>query len=329
MDPLSNMFQRLAALSAGQGKDALVAAHNREYKNMMKNFYGAPDSLVVHTTCPGQAKPAAKASQPRPFGQLSPIDVRGLRPGTTHRGRVLRGKLIVDPFIMTSICTLLEDEKGDVVRVRMPPAQLYTLVHMKSTPRTVHLCALPQRCVPYTWQMAPAYHVPPPATCYPPSHTLSSLLPFRIKTSACTHPQLFVYNMLPSNLSDLAAMRAAAVALPNGAEVAIIDPFFKMCADGGMGVRVDDPTEVRHAACRAGMRAGLWVGPRAALVRVGPAWTGAQRGGQAQSVKVRWRAQRVGRASGRLMQCIRGCGCGRMCLKALQELNVMRNAYAA
>ncbi len=173
------MFQRLAALSAGHvpSKDELVAAHNREYNSMMKNFYGASDTVVMHTTCPGQAKPAAKASQPRPFGQLSPIAVRDLRTGTTHRGRVLRGKLIVDPFIMTSICTLLEDEKGDVVRVRIPPAKKkHFLPCMQSTPTAAHPCALPRRL--RALHIAPAYHVPSPAACCPPSHAFSSLLLF-------------------------------------------------------------------------------------------------------------------------------------------------------
>jgi hypothetical protein len=50
------------------------------------------------------------------FSEL-PIHVRHLKVGTTHTGRVLRGKVLVQADLYTSVQTLIEDEAGDCVRV--------------------------------------------------------------------------------------------------------------------------------------------------------------------------------------------------------------------
>lgn len=39
-------------------------------------------------------------------------------------------------------------------------------------------------------------------------------------------------------------LAAAEVQLPKGTHLAIVEPFYKMTADGGYGVRVDDPQDV-------------------------------------------------------------------------------------
>jgi hypothetical protein len=57
--------------------------------------------------------------------------------------------------------------------------------------------------------------------------------------------QLHIYNMLPDSLNTVAKKLAAAERkLPRGTHLAIVEPFFKMMADGDFGVRVDDPQEV-------------------------------------------------------------------------------------
>lgn len=115
MDPVQ-LLQRLAAGGAATpGREELIAQHNKMRESMLREFPKLKSFLK--TTSSVDTKPVSRASQPRPFGQLSPIAVRDLQPGTTHRGRVLRGKLIVEPILMTSIATLLEDEQGGVVRV--------------------------------------------------------------------------------------------------------------------------------------------------------------------------------------------------------------------
>jgi ABC-type molybdate transport system permease subunit len=40
-----------------------------------------------------------------------------LQMGTTHKARVLKGTIVVTPFVMTSIQTILEDMEGQVVKV--------------------------------------------------------------------------------------------------------------------------------------------------------------------------------------------------------------------
>lgn len=57
---------------------------------------------------------------------------------------------------------------------------------------------------------------------------------------------LAVYNMLPEREGMRLVHRAADVALPKGAAVAVIEPFFKRFMDGTCGVRVDDPRDLVH-----------------------------------------------------------------------------------
>lgn len=56
---------------------------------------------------------------------------------------------------------------------------------------------------------------------------------------------MYLYNLLPGGLSSMAKTLAAAEEqLPKGTHLAIVEPFYKMTADGGYGVRVDDPQDV-------------------------------------------------------------------------------------
>ena len=72
---------------------------------------------------------------------------------------------------------------------------------------------------------------------------------------ACASPtQLSVYNLLPDGLSMAARPAAGRQALPRGRAVAVLEPFLKVMADGTLGVRVDNPAEVRTA------NEGRWVG---------------------------------------------------------------------
>jgi hypothetical protein len=59
--------------------------------------------------------------------------------------------------------------------------------------------------------------------------------------------QVCVYNMLPAGLSLHKQMAAAKQLLPNGMQVATVEPFFKQMGDGTLGIRVDNPKEVRSS----------------------------------------------------------------------------------
>jgi hypothetical protein len=52
-----------------------------------------------------------------PHPLTRPPQVAGLHLGTTHRGRLLRGRLIVEALPVTGIYTVLEDEEGNAVHV--------------------------------------------------------------------------------------------------------------------------------------------------------------------------------------------------------------------
>ncbi len=53
-----------------------------------------------------------------------------------------------------------------------------------------------------------------------------------------------MYDMIPRGLSGMPGMVAGAKALPEGRPIAILEPYYKVMADGSLGVRVDNPLEV-------------------------------------------------------------------------------------
>ncbi len=57
-----------------------------------------------------------------------------------------------------------------------------------------------------------------------------------------------MYNLIPEGLRPELRARAARAALPMGAAVAVIEPFYKRGADGTLIVRVDNPAEVHAGA---------------------------------------------------------------------------------
>lgn len=75
-------------------------------------------SMVSATNTAAASKPAGLSATPFRSDWL-PISVSELTPGTTHRGRVLRGRVIEVPMVMRAIMTVIEDERGDVTLVRM------------------------------------------------------------------------------------------------------------------------------------------------------------------------------------------------------------------
>ncbi|GLC48877.1 Mitochondrial import receptor subunit TOM70 [Pleodorina starrii] len=94
----------------------IISSHNESLRTVTE-MYGTTDMSVLHKSISGDVKSAADFPAPPPMESCTPISVSELRVGVTHRGRVLRGKLIARPVLMTGLSTLLEDENGDVVRL--------------------------------------------------------------------------------------------------------------------------------------------------------------------------------------------------------------------
>lgn len=68
-------------------------------------------------------KPESEFPTPPHLATLSSIDIRSMSVNTTHKGRVLRGVIVSpEPVIMAGACALLQDEHGDLTRVRAPHA---------------------------------------------------------------------------------------------------------------------------------------------------------------------------------------------------------------
>lgn len=82
----------------------------------------ASSSFVVNGTTSSNVKPTIIPSK---YAACTPINLQAMHINTTHRGRVLQGRIVSPrPVVMTSAMVLLEDDLGDYVLVRtsvLPP----------------------------------------------------------------------------------------------------------------------------------------------------------------------------------------------------------------
>jgi len=58
--------------------------------------------------------------------------------------------------------------------------------------------------------------------------------------------QVHIYNVpsLPAVVTTIADLKKAQAMFPEGQQIAVIEPFYKLMRDGTYGVRVDNPAEV-------------------------------------------------------------------------------------
>ena len=70
-----------------------------------------------YVDCFGEAGKPLSLAAPPALASLQPVAVAELQPGHTHRGCVLRGRLIVPPLALRGLVTLLEDDAGGVVKL--------------------------------------------------------------------------------------------------------------------------------------------------------------------------------------------------------------------
>ena len=98
-------------LGSRRSNELLQRAHRKALQDT------AGMTTVFTTTNNHDTKPAADFPTPPPLTALTPIAVASLTPGTTHRGRILRGTLAADAYAFNAVQTLLEDEHGGIVKV--------------------------------------------------------------------------------------------------------------------------------------------------------------------------------------------------------------------
>ncbi|EFJ53047.1 hypothetical protein VOLCADRAFT_85918 [Volvox carteri f. nagariensis] len=94
-----------------------LIAHINDKRKALHSFYNEPDMERYHVTSSCNVKSKADFPEPQPLERCTPILISELQLGMTHRGRVLRGRLLVKPVLMTALSTVLEDENGDTVMV--------------------------------------------------------------------------------------------------------------------------------------------------------------------------------------------------------------------
>lgn len=75
-------------------------------------------SIQIGTTNPfANVKPAGAFASPCIPADLTPIYASALTAGVTHRGRALRAKIVGAPCVMVAAQMLLEDDRGDYVKI--------------------------------------------------------------------------------------------------------------------------------------------------------------------------------------------------------------------
>lgn len=180
------------------------------------------------------------------------------------RGRVLRGKLVVDALLMTGIHTVLQDEQGEAINVRslqiaftaesasrqqqsqpfrskvFKPGRILLGLHAAAG---VQLSLFATRDSSLTADLCAQEHAGDCA-CQP-------LLPVATATAAlllfCCPTGIVIQHPWPAAGRRACYKRAFTLAqqlFPKGQAIAIIEPYYKLATDGSFLVRVDNPAEV-------------------------------------------------------------------------------------
>jgi hypothetical protein len=113
--------ERIAPFRGQPKKAQTLAEHTNALLRLRKSV--AEDSVLY---LPNRATRKANFGAACQFESCSNIFIRDLNAGKTHRGSVLKGRLVTEAIKMQSVQTLLEDDAGDVVKVRM---QVGVLAH--------------------------------------------------------------------------------------------------------------------------------------------------------------------------------------------------------
>ena len=94
-----------------RSREELLADHASSREELMPQKC----NLSFSTTDQSNVKPNFPV--PPAVASLTPVHAHSLVAETTRRGRILRGTLAVQPVVLASVQTLLEDELGDLVSV--------------------------------------------------------------------------------------------------------------------------------------------------------------------------------------------------------------------
>ncbi|MEW5302765.1 MAG: hypothetical protein WDW36_005513 [Sanguina aurantia] len=100
-----------------RNSSALIADHEQSIRQQ-QTWKSNPGLYTVNIPIMATQKPAADFRRPPSTDACLPISIATLQLDTTHRGRVLRGSVTVaEPAVMQGVMVLLQDERGDLVRV--------------------------------------------------------------------------------------------------------------------------------------------------------------------------------------------------------------------
>ena len=116
MDHISNFMKNCMENTREMSRDELIARHMEAIKGMILPRSERKHATTVTFTTPFASRKPTNIT-PRNMDQYKPIYVSNLMLETTHKGRVLRGRVVTPPLVMTSIMTIIEDETGAIVKI--------------------------------------------------------------------------------------------------------------------------------------------------------------------------------------------------------------------
>jgi tetratricopeptide (TPR) repeat protein len=108
------MFPSFGGFGTARSRSEILNLHQVKLEQISYSR-SQPYNLMITNPFASQKRSNSKRSSK--LSELTPIAVSELQAEVTHRGRVLQGTLIVDPVIMTSVHSVIEDKNGDVAVV--------------------------------------------------------------------------------------------------------------------------------------------------------------------------------------------------------------------
>ena len=116
---LENSGIDFKAFGQQRSNEQMLQQHEAALKKCQQMCSMAGATHYNVSTSNVDVKPVAfgSSSGPPDPSRCTVVPAKALQASTTHRGQMLRGTLVVQPVVYTSVQTILQDENGDLVTV--------------------------------------------------------------------------------------------------------------------------------------------------------------------------------------------------------------------
>ena len=106
----------IGTLTGTLKNETLIRQHNKNRTSLFQDMVGFKTTFDTNPSI-DMIKHKTKKSKKVMWTSALPISIEKLILDTTHHSRILTGTLIVDPTVLTSVQTLIQDDYGDVLNI--------------------------------------------------------------------------------------------------------------------------------------------------------------------------------------------------------------------